>query len=213
MIKHIFVLIISLILTNTTALAFREYTEKSGAKINFSDGIKSQDFNIQREVFIKTFDDEYKDIEPQNIKPHFKSRDDVTNWLSDVFEAEHQYFISAKHPMHWITIEKDHEIIGFIMYEQWKNNKDIWHIRQMAILPDEQRKGYGTGLIKSIFTFDNNIKKIIVDTRRTNVKAINFYKKNNFEITKMPHDSELSKDLYLGLYNDKVESLKKIVRH
>ena len=154
-----------------------------------------------------------KDIEPQNIKPHFKSRDDVTDWLSDVFKAEHQYFISAKHPMHWITIEKDHKIIGFIMYEQWKSNKDIWHIRQMAILPDEQHKGYGTGLIKSIFTFDNNIKKIIVDTRRTNVKAINFYKKNNFEITEMPHDSELSKDLYLGLYNDKVESLKKIVRH
>ena len=54
--------------------------------------------------------------------------------------------------MHWITIEKDHKIIGFILYEQWKNNKDIWHIRQMAILPDEQRKGYGIDLIKSIFT-------------------------------------------------------------
>ncbi|MEM6338861.1 MAG: GNAT family N-acetyltransferase, partial [Pseudomonadota bacterium] len=183
MIKCIFVLIISLILTNTTALAFREYTEKSGAKISFSDGIKSQDFNIQRKLFIKTFDEEYKNIEPQNIKPYFKNRDDVTNWLSDVFEVEHQYFISAKHPMHWITMEKDHKMIGFIVYEQWKNNKDIWHIRQMAILPDEQRKGYGTVLIKSIFTFDNNIKKIIVDTRRTNVKAINFYKKNNFEIT------------------------------
>ncbi len=213
MIKHVFVLIINLTLTCTTAFAFNEYTEKSSAKIVFFDNKKSQDFNIQRKVFIKTFDEEYKNIEPQNIKPHFKNRDDVTNWLSDVFEIEHQYFTSAKHPMHWITIEKDHKIIGFIMYEQWKNNKDIWHIRQMAVTPDEQRKGYGTSLIKSIFTFHNNIKKIIVDTRRTNVNAIYFYKKNGFEITKIPHDSELSSDLYLGLYNDKVELLKKTVKH
>lgn len=109
MLKHVFVLIFILILTNTTAFSFSEYTVKSSTKIAFFDNKKSQDFNIQRKLFIKTFGEEYKNIKPKNIKPNFKNRDDVTNWLSYVFKAEHQYFISAKHPMHWITIEKEHK--------------------------------------------------------------------------------------------------------
>ena len=211
--KNFFILIITLTLTNSSVFAFGEYTEQSGSTINFSDDKKSQNFSIQRELFIRTFDEEYKDIEPPKIKPHFKSRGDITNWLSNVFDIEHKYFTSAKHPMNWITIEKNSKIIGFVMFEQWKNKADTWHIRQMAVIPAEQRKGYGTRLIKSILKLRKNIKKIIVDTRYTNIKAIDSYKKNGFKITETPHDKELSKDLYLGLYNDKLESLTSIAEH
>jgi N-acetylglutamate synthase-like GNAT family acetyltransferase len=83
--------------------------------------------------------------------------------------------------MHWITIEKDHKIIEFILYEQWKSNKDICHIRQIAILPDEQRKVYGAGIIKSILTFDNNIKKIITDTKRIGVKQLIFIRETDLK--------------------------------
>ena len=140
----------------------------------------------------KSINEGYKNMKPQNIKPNFKNRDDVINCLSDVFKAEYQYFV---YPMQWITIEKDLKIIGFILYEQWKNTKEIWRISQMIILLDKQCKGCGTSLIKTIFIFDHNIKKNIVSTKHTNVKAIDFHKRDDFKIH---HDSELSKNIYPG---------------
>lgn len=203
MTKHFFTLIIILIIQNSSAFAFTEYNDKTGSKINFLNIPKSHDFSSQHLLFIKTFNDEYANIKPENIQPYFKTKNDVTEWLSNIFTIENKYFISATHPVNWIAVEKNNTIIGFILYEQWKNDINTWHIRLIAILPSEQRKGYGAALIKSIHNLHKNIEKIILDTRRTNSKAIAFYKKNSFKIIETPHNIELNKNLYLGLYKDK----------
>jgi ribosomal protein S18 acetylase RimI-like enzyme len=74
---------------------------------------------------------------------------------------------------------EDTKVKGFIQFSQDKNTIRIIFI---VINSKYQNQGIGTKLIKYIkkYAYDKKCLKIIVGTQLNNMKAINFYEKNDF---------------------------------
>ncbi|MBI2707584.1 MAG: GNAT family N-acetyltransferase [Proteobacteria bacterium] len=189
-------------------LGFNDFVDSNGHKIAFVLR-KDQNFTRDKEIFVDSFDENYSALTPSDIKPHFKTRNNVKDWLSNVFNDEQKDFLQAKHPTHWINLTKDGQGIGFAIFEQWGHQSATWHIRQMAILPDEQRHGYGKALAFSILGVQPEITKLIADTRKANPKGRPFFKTVGFKELEKPHDPELDpQEKYVGLEWTKVMNAK-----
>lgn len=76
-----------------------------------------------------------------------------------------------------IVAEVDNNIIG---YAGVYPSGDITNV---AVLPSEQGKGYGTELVKELINIAkiNNIEKLFLEVRVSNIKAIKLYEKCGFE--------------------------------
>jgi len=81
------------------------------------------------------------------------------------------------------VVTKDKKIIG--TFSILKKNKDILHLRSMAVHPDFQGKGFGLFILRKIdmFAKKNNYKFISLDTSKPLKRAIKFYKNFGFEFT------------------------------
>lgn len=80
------------------------------------------------------------------------------------------------------VIEKNDVIIGALFAHEkiWWNNSELF-IDEMFILPDMQRKGYGTMLIKAAekYVSEHKLADFTLSTNKY-APAPNFYKKNGF---------------------------------
>lgn len=161
----------------------------------------------KRKLFVSSFTKNYNSLNPQDIKPHFKTHKDTENWLNGVFDDEQKYFQDASHPMNWINMTQDGNLVGFVIFEEWNKDPTIWHARQMAILPELWRHHYGSSLVRSIETLEPGIKKIIADTRKLNPSSVPFATSHGCKILDKPHDPELSpQEKYMGLEWTKIDS-------
>ena len=79
------------------------------------------------------------------------------------------------------TIKDNDKTVGFIVCDIFKNDNRI-HIMSIGVEPEKQQKGYGTELINFIKNMEYNTVSLYVQT--TNKKAVNFYKKNSFQVDK-----------------------------
>jgi GNAT superfamily N-acetyltransferase len=184
-----------------SAFSFGEYEDRQGHHISFrflQDEAATAD--AERKVFIASFDDNYSVLKPQEVKPHFEKREDVAKWLDGVFTDEWEYMKNAKHPVKLVDILKDDKLIGLAFVEQWGEEKETLHIRQMAILADEQRHGYGSALIEALKKQpDWPVNKMIADTRKLNKKGRSFFGKVGFK-EREAFDPELAETgNYLGI--------------
>lgn len=74
----------------------------------------------------------------------------------------------------------DDKVIGFIHIS---SNYEIIDILNIVVDPKYEKQGIGTKLINYIIkNKDQNATKIMLEVREDNLKAINFYQKNNFKI-------------------------------
>ena len=160
--------------------------------------------NAQRKaLFVKTLSDNYSKIAPSDLKPHFKTREDIIKWLEAYYEEELSYYNTATHPINFFNIYMGGRLIGFAISEKWQGEEATLHIRQMDILPEKQHQGYGTALLQSVIRRqDFPVENVVLDTRTLNTKARNFYKVNGFEVCLACHDPELDPKAYLGLKLD-----------
>lgn len=69
-------------------------------------------------------------------------------------------------------IKNDDKIIGYITFKLEESNAEIYNF---GILPKFQSNGYGTKLLKTLDNFNCSL-----EVRESNLKAISFYKKNDF---------------------------------
>jgi len=185
----------------SSAFSFGEYTDHQGSHISFRFLPEASSGEEEKKLFVASFDDNYRGLAPSQIKPHFTTREEVTEWLTGVFVSEWSDFKKAQHPMRVIDILKDGRLVGFAIVERWGKEATTLHIRQMAVALDEQKHGYGSTLIEVLKTLPEMgpADRIIADTRTLNVKAQAFYKKLNFSMTP-PHDPELAGNgNYIGL--------------
>lgn len=91
----------------------------------------------------------------------------------------------------------ENKIIGFIIFEV--KNKETIHIKSIAIKDEKKKKGFGTEIIKFL---QNKYKIITLYVQKSNIIALNFYKKNLFLIV------ETLPDYYVNL-NEKCAYLMK----
>lgn len=83
-------------------------------------------------------------------------------------------------PLVWFLVIEEKEVIGYIggyFYD------GVGEIINFLIDDIYQHQGYGTLLFNSLVEKAkiNNIKQITLEVKRSNIKGINFYKKNNFK--------------------------------
>tara|TARA_Y100000991_G_C21941226_1_gene335371 strand:- start:228 stop:653 length:426 start_codon:yes stop_codon:yes gene_type:complete len=90
----------------------------------------------------------------------------------------------------------DNHIIGFIFCSDNDNNI---HINSFAIKEEYQNKGYGTQFINKIKEYN---KTLSLNTEEENHNAIQFYKKNEFQI------KELRYNYYENLKNSNAYFMK-----
>ncbi len=78
------------------------------------------------------------------------------------------------------------ELKGFILCEERKWNNTLY-IENLLVSESQRGKGIGKLLINKVIevSHQNNFRHIELETQNTNVPAIEFYKKQGFEITGM----------------------------
>lgn len=81
-----------------------------------------------------------------------------------------------------ICIQVENKIVGYAVFRK-KNEETVW-ISSLYIDPEKQGSGYGTKLLETVekFAEENNCKVVALETHRDAVWALNFYKKNGYEI-------------------------------
>lgn len=81
---------------------------------------------------------------------------------------------------------EDNDLAGFIFCEERKWNNSLY-IENLIVSESFRRKGIGKLLIKKVIELSRqkNFRHIELETQNTNVPAIEFYKKQGFEITGM----------------------------
>lgn len=79
----------------------------------------------------------------------------------------------------WI-LKRDNEILGYLIFRKIKPEIEIFRI---GIKRKYQRKGAGTELMQKLIEFakKENISKIFLEVKISNLSAYNFYKKLGFE--------------------------------
>ena len=94
-----------------------------------------------------------------------------------------------------IVIEENNKIIGYGTAA--KLNKNSMDIESIAILPEYQGKGYGTGLIEAIEGEIKNrsYKIVVLEVREKNENAKNFYLNRGYKII------DFMEDYYLLEFN------------
>ena len=116
--------------------------------------------------------------------------------LTDISELEELYEIEKNtNPSPWskenfyssfevghksLVCRKDKKIVGFIIFSIV--NKEC-HLLSIAVVTEFQRSGAGSILVESMMKQSKVLgaKKIFLEVRSQNKKAISFYKKFNFE--------------------------------
>ncbi len=91
--------------------------------------------------------------------------------------SENMIISSIENGCIMVVAEVDNNIIG---YAGVYPSGDITNV---AVLPNEQGKGYGTELVKELINIAkiNNIEKLFLEVRVSNIKAIKLYEKCGFE--------------------------------
>ena len=86
-------------------------------------------------------------------------------------------------PQGFLVAEQDHKIIGFTVGV--KINQQKAKILMLSVLEKHRRQKIGTALLNQLIKTikEEKIPEIDLEVRTDNIKAIKFYKKNNFIVT------------------------------
>jgi len=118
-------------------------------------------------------------FQPNDMFPVIKLASETLteNYNPSIFNYFYETF-----PQGFIVAEKHHKIIGFIVGVPINNQTA--KILMLSIIESQRRQNIGSELLKEfiIETTLNNLKKIELEVRIDNNKAIKFYQKNGFKI-------------------------------
>lgn len=97
-------------------------------------------------------------------------------------------FFYETYPKGFIVAEKNHKIVGFIIGVQIKLEKG--KILMLSILEKYRHQGIGSKLLEEYIKIisEKKIKKVALEVRTDNKKAIKFYQKYGFIIKKKLSD-------------------------
>jgi [ribosomal protein S18]-alanine N-acetyltransferase len=132
--------------------------------------------------------------------------------LSDVYKIEESsfkdpyplYFLSQladANPTTFLVALDQRVIVGYAVVDEWTDQQ---HLVSIAVLPDYRRKGVGQALFNGLVERLRE-GKLILELRRSNIEALNFYLKNGFNRTGIA-------DSYYTDGEDAIQMEKQIVK-
>ena len=95
-------------------------------------------------------------------------------WPKHSFKNE----LIQKNVSYPFVVEEETKIIGYIIC--WYYTSEL-HIGNIAVIPERQRQGIGTFMLKRIFEYFVDYKKAFLEVRESNKNAINLYLGFGFE--------------------------------
>lgn len=124
--------------------------------------------------FAKT---EHIDLISEFEKEYFNSEAYSKETILDIMKDNY----ILKNNTNIFVITDNEELVGYIIFHISDDFTDIYKI---FIRDKDRRSGYGHLLIEQILNLCKryNSKKIMVEVRKNNIFAINFYEKNNFKL-------------------------------
>lgn len=111
-------------------------------------------------------------------------------------EANHRDAIEQSYPS--LLIRHEQAVAGFIIFNFYA---DECHLLNVVVAPDYQRQGLAKRLIEQLLSvaIDNQMSKVILEVRESNLSAIALYKNFGFE------QIGTRKNYYRGKENDLME--------
>lgn len=115
-----------------------------------------------------------------------------TSSLEKQMNEEGQYYLLAK---------DGDEYVGYLSYEMNYDEEPFIKIQKIYVLSSAQGKGIGTLLIDEVLKTakENKADRIKLNVNRDNNRAINFYKRNGFNIEK-EEDSDIGNGFFMTDY-------------
>lgn len=132
------------------------------------------DFEKIRDIAYKTWPVVYGEILPPEQLDYMLAR-----FYSD--EALRENLVHQKH--HFIMASDMGNVLGFASFQHHYSGKNTTHLHKIYVLPEAQGKGVGKLLMLAVLDFaqKNHSDILSLNVNRFN-KALDFYKKNGFEI-------------------------------
>ncbi len=145
---------------------------------------KSKDIPLIKEISVKCFPDE-----------------DAFEIVNALFDIEHFYVAE---------FVKEKKVVGYIAFGIYSIRTS--HIMILAVHPDYQQNGIGSILLSMVTDIAEKlpITKIRLEVRTTNIPAIKFYEKYNFDIiTKLESYYDDASNAYLMTRDTRKETKEK----
>ncbi len=102
------------------------------------------------------------------------------------------YFISQlaeANPETFLVAEVNGHLVGYAVADRWMDHD---HLVSIGVHPRERRKGIGARLLLALVARLGRTRPIRLEVRRSNVPALEMYRKHRFEET----------DVIVGYYSD-----------
>lgn len=99
------------------------------------------------------------------------NNEEVSSIIENYFHIKNPFNVYSK----VIVYRQDNDIKGILVYDEIYDRIEIDYI---LVLEEYRKKGIGTELLK----YFNNNQNISLEVRKSNIVAIEFYKKNGFRV-------------------------------
>ncbi|CAF4407713.1 unnamed protein product [Rotaria sp. Silwood2] len=134
-------------------------------------------FPVLRNLFVRSFDEYYKQIE---VQLNLKSEKTLTQWLDETFNDERETILSGEYRCFILCSNQCQDlkdnILGFLTLKEEK--KGSIYIAQVAVRLDIKRRGYGVQLLQHLRNIYPPNTYYWGLCRRANRPALQFYLKN-----------------------------------
>lgn len=159
--------------------------------IDKSVGNAKNTLNQEKEIFMDSFYEAYKNISLEALKIK-----DLKPFLESAFSDEFIDFDNKKDGTYFYHVVHKNEIVGYASFDM-NDRQDSAYIRQLAVTPKFWSKGIGKKLVFAIINQFESIKHLSLVTRRVNTIGVEFYKHIGFKESSFSHEG-LDPKLYIG---------------
>lgn len=152
--------------------------------------------NLKKEkaFFVKEFDSYYRKLNT-TIEDEALQLPEVTD--AD-FEDEEKDFKELKSETYFFRAMLEEHLVGYVSFEKTNKEHEVY-IRQLVVDVSFERKGIGKALgFDTVFKSLPDTKHVVIITRRSNHKALQFYQKLGFKECSYMHEG-YSAEKFIGL--------------
>lgn len=158
-----------------TNLSFKN---KNGQNVRLVIARHDTDLKSTRDMYVKSFYHNYRNIPIADLNPQFKTIADVENWFGSSFDEEQN--LLNKNKIILVQAILNNEVIGMVSFEKLPFENNAVSLRNIAISADHQRTGLGKYLVFSIINIASEITTIFVIVNHLNQIAVKFYENIGF---------------------------------
>ncbi|STX28955.1 N-terminal GNAT family acetyltransferase [Legionella beliardensis] len=116
----------------------------------------------------------------------------IAHEIADRFSIEKvQSYLKDINRRLWVVTNSQNNMVGYAHIILPKENKKPAFLDQIYLIQEEQGKGLGTILLQQCYSYlkEKNISGLELEVDVDNEKAVNFYKKQGFQVMKkVPYD-------------------------